>query len=33
MQGIARALKSYDPGLLPELREGGYRPRQPYGRA
>ena len=24
MQGIARALKSYDPGLLPELREGGY---------
>jgi small subunit ribosomal protein S9 len=24
MQGIARALKSYDPGFLPELREGGY---------
>ena len=24
MQGIARALKSYDPGLLPQLREGGY---------
>lgn len=24
MQGIARALKSFDPGLLPELREGGY---------
>ena len=24
MQGIARALKSYDPGLLPQLREGGF---------
>lgn len=24
MQGIARALKTYDPGFLPELREGGY---------
>ena len=24
MQGIARALKSYDPTLLPALREGGY---------
>ncbi len=24
MQGIARALKNYDPSLLPALRDGGY---------
>ena len=29
MLGIARALKIYDPGLLPILREGGYLTRDP----